>query len=212
MSSLFGILCIFVALVASGHSLSCTVCTSETTSSCTGPSMTCPSGAVCGLGYTLDTFGTKTYSRACIPEKNCSMIGSITFNEANIRVAYSCCYTDNCTPPLPTLPERNSTSNGVTCRSCITATSTWCYTSDTIACTGNENMCLLQTTKITGPIKVSTAVRGCSTKSVCDLGSESSSANGVSVEYKHICTSGGLTLQKGFFLPVVMFLVLSKLF
>ncbi|CAJ0933853.1 unnamed protein product [Ranitomeya imitator] len=47
------------------------------------------------------------------------------------------------------VPSRNSTQNGLVCRTCTSPDSTWCYTSDTMQCTGDEDMCILQTTKIT---------------------------------------------------------------
>ncbi|XP_072282872.1 uncharacterized protein [Pyxicephalus adspersus] len=214
MAFLFEILGLFLTLVTSGYSLSCIQCSSVTSTSCTGPSVTCASGYQCGAQYTASNAGTVSnnqYTRTCFPENQCTLSGSLSTNGARIKSAVSCCNTDNCTPSLPSLPGDSSVSNGLTCRSCVSADSTWCYTSDTIQCTGNENMCLLQTTKISGSVSLSTAIRGCSTKSFCDFGSQSSSIDGLSTEVKFICTSGSMGLQKGIYLPAVICLFFLKL-
>ncbi|XP_068099405.1 phospholipase A2 inhibitor and Ly6/PLAUR domain-containing protein-like isoform X4 [Hyperolius riggenbachi] len=198
---------------STGHSLSCTVCRSDTSDYCTGPSTTCPAGSVCGTVLGKSSTGAVNYIRACTSENGCNMTGSTTIKGgAYVRMVAACCSSDNCTPILPTIPGGSSVTNGVICRSCVSADSTWCYTSDTMACTGDENMCLLLTTKYSGAQKLSTAVRGCTTKSICDFGSQSFSANGVIMEYKYICTDGGLRNRKGFFLQIVISIVLLKTF
>ncbi|PIO11223.1 hypothetical protein AB205_0111450 [Aquarana catesbeiana] len=56
---------------------------------------------------------------------------------------------------MPILSNKaDNSTNGITCRSCLTVNSNWCYDSNTIRCTGSETKCLLQTTKITGNIEV----------------------------------------------------------
>ncbi|XP_073457302.1 phospholipase A2 inhibitor NAI-like [Aquarana catesbeiana] len=215
MSPLVHILGVFLALVASGYSLSCTHCVSSS-DSCTGTSMPCPSGSVCGAQYTetwaLGAPTSKEYMMSCIPQNKCNIKGSFT-QPKNVRVkmGISCCTSDRCTPSLPSLPRDSSGSNGLTCRSCMSTDSTSCYTSDTIQCTGDENMCLLQTTKISGKAKGSKAIRGCATKSICDSGSLSSSSQGVKTDIKYICTSGSAGLQNGFYLPAMICIFFSKL-
>ncbi|XP_068098428.1 uncharacterized protein [Hyperolius riggenbachi] len=212
MLSVFGILGILCAFVASGNSLSCTICTSKSTS-CSGRSRMCPNGSLCGAHYTYVRRGGYRYARTCTPEKLCNMTGSVSFIGGEFRMSVWCCVTDHCTPThLSMSAGRRSRANGLICRSCISTKSSWCYTSETMRCGGNEDMCFLQTKKVRGKEDQSTAVRGCATKSMCDLDNQSTSANGVSIEYKMICTSGGLTLQKGFYVPVVICLVLLKVF
>ncbi|XP_040183166.1 phospholipase A2 inhibitor and Ly6/PLAUR domain-containing protein-like [Rana temporaria] len=215
MASLLKILGVLSALVTSGYSLSCTKCSSSISDSCTGPSETCPSGSLCGAGYAeswaLGIRVSKSYTMSCVPQDKCDKTGSMSLpNNVRMKMGTTCCKTDQCTPTFPSLPRDSSGSNGLTCRSCI-SDSTWCYTSDTMQCTGDENMCLLQTTKVSGPKPASIAMRGCATKSICNLGSESSSAEGVSMEVKFICTSGSIGLQKGFYLPAVICILLLKL-
>ncbi|XP_040182763.1 phospholipase A2 inhibitor 25 kDa subunit-like [Rana temporaria] len=215
MASLYQIIGVFLGLVAPSYSLSCTQCFSPS-NSCTGPSVTCPSGSVCGAAYTeswaLGILVSRSYIKSCVPQDECDKTGSMTIpSNGRVKLGTSCCGTDLCTPTLPSLPGDSSVSNGLTCRSCISADSTWCYTSDTMQCTGNENMCFLQTTKISGTTSSSIAMRGCATKSICDLGSQSSSVAGLKTEVKFICTNGSTGLQKGFYLPAVICVFFLKL-
>ncbi|XP_069599183.1 urokinase plasminogen activator surface receptor-like [Ranitomeya imitator] len=192
MISLIGILGLFLTLSTTSDALSCTQCMSAS-STCSGSSMTCPSGHVCASQYSESTVGglrTQTLLRLCSPPSQCSINGSISTSQLQLRMAASCCDTDNCTPDLPELPTKSTNSNGLVCRSCISADSTWCYTPDTIQCTGDENMCLLQSTKISGSPSTSTAIRGCATKSICDLGSKTETFGGLTVDVKTHCTSG----------------------
>ncbi|XP_077312669.1 phospholipase A2 inhibitor and Ly6/PLAUR domain-containing protein-like [Lithobates pipiens] len=213
MMCLLELFFILAALANTGLSLSCMQC-SSTTTSCTGSSVTCSSGNKCGVIYTTTTAGSSTtssYAMSCLSSDQCSLSGSLTTNDMRLKTAASCCSTDNCIPSLPSLPGDSSVYNGVTCRSCLSASSTWCYTSDTIKCTGNENMCLLQSTEISGSQSLATAIRGCSTQSFCNLGSQSSSANGLSSSIKFVCTSGSSGLRQGFYLPAVICLFFLKL-
>ncbi|XP_056399866.1 uncharacterized protein LOC130294278 [Hyla sarda] len=215
MISLTGILSLLSALAATSYALSCTQCVSPISSSCLGSSVTCPSGYRCGSKYSETTIGGMTTTgieRSCVPSSECNLKGSIGFLHGQMKMASSCCNTDKCTPIIPSFPIISSDPNGVVCRSCISGDSTWCYTSDTIQCTGNENMCLLQTSKMSGSVPVSTAIRGCATKSVCDVGSQSYSIGGLSVEAKYICTSGGISVRTVVLTPAIVCLLLLKLF
>ncbi|XP_066462071.1 urokinase plasminogen activator surface receptor-like [Eleutherodactylus coqui] len=108
------------------------------------------------------------------------------------------------------IPRQSSIPNGVICRSCVSEESTWCYTSDTIQCTGDENMCLLKTTELTG--SVSTAMRGCATKSYCDLSSQSYNTGGSTTNVTITCTSGSISAHKVVLTPTILCLLLLKLF
>ncbi|XP_068099404.1 uncharacterized protein [Hyperolius riggenbachi] len=221
MSSLCGIIGVLLALVSSGHSLSCTVCRSDTSDYCTGPSTTCPAGSVCGTVLGKSSTGAVNYIRAGTSENGCNMTGSTTIKGgAYVRMVAACCSSDNCTPILPTIPGGSSVTNGVICRSCVSADSTWCYTSDTMACTGDENMCLLLTTKYSGHSLSCTVCRSdtsdyctgpsttCPAGSVCGtvLGKSSTGA----VNYIRACTSengcnmtGSTTIKGGAYVRMV---------
>ncbi|XP_066462635.1 phospholipase A2 inhibitor 25 kDa subunit-like [Eleutherodactylus coqui] len=148
--------------------------------------------------------------RGCVPSSQCNFSGTMSKTQGRIAVGISCCSSDDCTPTLPTVPTKSSIPNGVICQTCISNQSTWCYTSDTIQCTADENMCLLQTTEITGLF--SGAMRGCATKSICDLGSQSYNTGELTIEVTFTCTSGGISAHKVVLTPAILCLLLLKLF
>ncbi|XP_069803833.1 phospholipase A2 inhibitor 25 kDa subunit-like [Dendropsophus ebraccatus] len=216
MTSMTGILSLLSALIATSDALSCTECISTTSSSCSGPSVTCSSGHQCGSTYTESTTAVggvfAGVVRACTPSFHCNFTGSVTQKQAQTKIATSCCSTDNCTPKIPAFPTIGTKSNGVVCRSCVSTHSTWCYTKDTIHCTGDETMCLLQTTKQRGSVKLSAAVRGCATKSICDIGDKSLTVAGTTTEVKIKCTSGGISVHQVVLTPAIACLLMLKLF
>ncbi|XP_075046787.1 phospholipase A2 inhibitor NAI-like [Mixophyes fleayi] len=176
LESLLAFLCILSVLSATGYSLSCKVCMDMFSTFCDGPSMVCPADNACASSYTVTTaYGSalsRVFSMSCAPRHQCNMLGSVGVPNGKIKMSITCCYKDDCTPPMPTLPADNSQKNGLTCPTCTSADSTWCYTGDTMQCAGSENMCLLQTTENIAPIKQSVAVRGCATESICSLGTQ----------------------------------------
>ncbi|XP_077312171.1 phospholipase A2 inhibitor and Ly6/PLAUR domain-containing protein-like [Lithobates pipiens] len=200
MASLLQILGVVSALVASGNSLFCTRCVSSS-DSCSGPNVNCSSGSVCGAVYTESwsegSIVSKSYVMLCTRQDECNTSGSMSHhNDAIVKFARSCCRTDLCTPPLPSLPGNSPQSNGLICPSCMSADSSWCDGSDTMKCLGDENMCFRQTTIVSaGSTRNSSAIRGCATKSICDFGSKSISSHGVKTVSEFICTSGSAGLQ-----------------
>ncbi|XP_056399867.1 phospholipase A2 inhibitor and Ly6/PLAUR domain-containing protein-like [Hyla sarda] len=210
MISLTGILSLLSALAATSYALSCTQCASQSKTCSDGIIVTCQSGYKCGSIYSETTAGLSGVNfayllRSCLPSSECNFKGSITNLQQKTRMVTSCCETDNCIPTIPALPTQSSDPNGVVCRSCFSGDSTWCYTSDTIKCTGDENMCLLQSTQTTG---LTTAIRGCATKSYCELGVQSRSSTGAKVT----CTSGGISVRTVVLTPAIACLLLLKSF
>ncbi|CAJ0933851.1 unnamed protein product [Ranitomeya imitator] len=59
---------------------------------------------------------------------------------------------------------------------------------------------------------VSTAMRGCATKSICDLGNQYQNIGNVVTEVKIFCTDGGLSVHKVLLTPVIVCLLLLKMF
>ncbi|KAM9299501.1 uncharacterized protein PAF06_016580 [Gastrophryne carolinensis] len=138
-------------------------------------------------------YGSSTivYTRQCSPEAQCNITGSMTVPNGTVQISTSCCYNDSCTPEIPTLSKNiDNSTNGVTCRSCLTVTSDWCYTSNTVSCTGAETKCLLQTTVLTGTQQVAVAMRGCATPDICSFGSQSFSLTDFTSSSNYICTNG----------------------
>ncbi|XP_073425945.1 phospholipase A2 inhibitor and Ly6/PLAUR domain-containing protein-like [Dendrobates tinctorius] len=214
MSSLIGILSLFLTLAATSDALACTQCLSES-STCSGSSETCRSGYECGSEYGVGLSGgktTETLVRKCTPSSQCNTKGIISTSGLQIRMGISCCSTDDCTPKIPELPSKGTNLNGLVCRSCLSSDSAWCYTSDTVQCTGDENMCILQTTKQSGSSSSLLTIRGCATKSICDLGSQTETFAGISMDIKTFCTSGSKSVHKVVLNPAVVCLLLLKLF
>ncbi|MEE6481897.1 hypothetical protein FKM82_013054 [Ascaphus truei] len=213
MRSLLQVLCVLSAFVGTGNSLSCIVCEDADDIFCTSLYKTCPADNVCMFSYIENTAGgieNTVLTRTCESQSQCGMSGSLTFSAFKTKIGTSCCSTDYCTPPMPTLPADNNLKNGVTCPSCTSADSDYCSTSETIECTGDEKKCLLQST-IAGDI-VKFAMRGCATESICNIGSQSVSSDGITTEVKNKCSNGSIGHHQGFLFPAVGLLLLKLLF
>ncbi|XP_077312638.1 phospholipase A2 inhibitor and Ly6/PLAUR domain-containing protein-like isoform X1 [Lithobates pipiens] len=199
MATIFWILPIFLALVPSGSSLSCGLCGTTRDTSCTGPSKTCLPGSACLVTYTSFEAGGypwALYSLSCGAQRVCGITGTASLPEdGRVRMATSCCTTDNCVPELPTLPEVSSVWNGLVCPSCVNAESTFCSASMTMQCKGNETMCVTQTIKVSA-ISVSTAFRGCASQSLCDVFGRTNDGESEGITYT--CTSGNISLKRSF--------------
>ncbi|KAG8433727.1 hypothetical protein GDO86_012182, partial [Hymenochirus boettgeri] len=188
-----------------GYSLSCTTCVSLGNSPCEGQSETCPPDYVCGSTYTSSKSAggtvSETYTTSCLPRSQCSGSGSVSIPNGKVKRGVSCCYTDNCAPSRPNLSADNDIKNGHVCPTCISDT-TWCEGSDTMECTGEENKCLMLSTKISGISNHCHSLRGCSTKSICDLGSNSVKTMDLAIDVKFTCNNGGFRVRQGSFLVV----------
>ncbi|KAM5131909.1 uncharacterized protein ACMZJ9_018721 [Mantella aurantiaca] len=212
MTFLFAILHVFWALESSVNSLSCMECTSTITTSCTGPTITCPSGSVCGVTYISTREGNTrrtTYAMTCTSESQCFKSGGASFPLGReMKIGTSCCNTHKCIPTLPSLPVNNSVSNGVTCPSCESVDPNRCA----MQCTGDENACLHQTVYTGEVVRETKTFYGCTTKSICDLGNLCYSVIGIPIEIQFNCTSGSTTgLQTHLYIPSVICLLFLKL-
>ncbi|XP_063800039.1 phospholipase A2 inhibitor NAI-like [Pseudophryne corroboree] len=214
MTSLLGFLCVLSALTATGFSLTCKVCTGANFSSCTGETTQCAADQACGGVRTISmAFGVtvnEIYASSCVPNEQCNTNGSLSTPSSNIKIATSCCYTDNCTPSTPTLAADSSQPNDLICRTCLSADSDYCYTGDTMRCNGDENMCILQRTNIIGQTKQSVAIRGCATKSYCSIGTKSSSTANLEVKVAITCSNGAFGLRSGPFVAFIVAIVMAK--
>eukprot|EP00079_Xenopus_tropicalis_P014016 XP_002944220.1 PREDICTED: phospholipase A2 inhibitor subunit gamma B-like [Xenopus tropicalis] len=193
MSSTLAPVCILLAFVAAGYCLSCTNCVNKDGTTCSGDAVTCPADQVCAalLSSTI-TAGKndmKMFASFCAPQQECGVSGSISFSPSSKKIfASSCCSTDKCTPATPTLPDNKDQPNGVTCPTCISDSSK-CIDEGNMQCTGSEDMCFAgKTTETSSPVEV----RGCASKSACDIASKSQESI-----FKHLnitanspCTSG----------------------
>ncbi|XP_063794614.1 phospholipase A2 inhibitor and Ly6/PLAUR domain-containing protein-like [Pseudophryne corroboree] len=200
-----------------GFSLTCKLCTGVDFSSCTGETTQCAANQACGGVRTASIANGVTVSEiyvlSCVTNEKCNTNASLSTPSSKIKLATSCCYMDNCTPSTPTLAADSSQPNGLTCRTCLSAYSDYCYTGDTIGCNGDENMCILQRTNIiNAQIKQSVAIRGCATKSYCSIGSNSTSNGNLEVNVVITCSNGAFGLRSSPFVAFIVAIVMAKVF
>ncbi|KAG8433730.1 hypothetical protein GDO86_012185 [Hymenochirus boettgeri] len=139
-----------------------------------------------------------------MPQSQCHGPGSFSASNITFKKGFSCCNTDNCTPTTPALPDDNVQPNGLICPTCTLQGSDWCDTGEIMKCTGNETNCLLQITKMSGAVSVSEVLRGCASQSICNIGAQSVSANGININVDISCTGGANGVFSTFFqLPSV---------
>ncbi|KAM5132630.1 phospholipase A2 inhibitor NAI-like [Mantella aurantiaca] len=205
-----GILC---SLVTTGFSLSCSVCYEEDEKSCKGTSMPCLSDTdVCVATYeanTIDTSGEKLlqYSRSCGPRTSCAQKESSTFSDGSVQISSTCCFTNNCIPPTPVLPQTKTEKNGVSCMECRGAEDKPCTSSTYMACTGNEKQCV--SVIVTTPSFSAVSLSGCGTPGLCNISQLYIKTGETKEQMKFSCPSGGSTLH-GLLLLVFVPMLLVK--
>ncbi|KAM4704495.1 phospholipase A2 inhibitor NAI-like [Rhinophrynus dorsalis] len=205
MSWFLTISCILSAFIAKGYSLTCTQCISMDGSQCTGPSVSCASSDyACTSSYTVTIMGSietsKQFVRVCEKKTNCGKAGSVTIPGGRIRSVSTCCYTDNCTPIEPVFPHEKTGKNGIKCDGCIAINSRTCETDTKVECSGNEDMCITQISTVSGRLTTVTAVRGCASKEVCEVGNQNIELENVKMNIDTTCTGGSICLQHSFIL------------
>ncbi|XP_040182769.1 uncharacterized protein LOC120915992 isoform X2 [Rana temporaria] len=200
---------IFSTLAATGHSLICTGCFSPNEDSCTGFPITCPPSYVCASQYTISIIGgvvMKDFQRLCVPQNECNVTGSFTLSSLVGKIATTCCFTDNCSPETPKVPDGSSQPNGVWCQQCQEDIAS--CTGSRVECTGEDTMCLLETQKTTtGSHTVYRSKRGCASKGFCYKSNMTTDTGGVREEKTYICSGGGLPVMPLLLIqPLALFL------
>ncbi|XP_069598099.1 phospholipase A2 inhibitor and Ly6/PLAUR domain-containing protein-like isoform X1 [Ranitomeya imitator] len=213
MGSLILTTCILSSLVSMGYSITCFVCRTETEATCTGEERSCPKDYVCASTSTItimDGMQSKVFTRSCERRNACGVIGTIGYQRGQVKTATSCCYTDSCFPSTPALPLDEARKNGLTCSSCTAHDSAWCMSKEKIDCTGQENKCIFMNHVYSGAKHSKNAFRGCGTKAICDLGSQSHNYGGVSLRTEITCSNLGSTIHSGVFILLVAVAISSK--
>ncbi|XP_073513687.1 phospholipase A2 inhibitor gamma subunit B-like [Phyllobates terribilis] len=212
---LIGLLWVFSLFWGQGSSLSCTVCLVQGATFCTGNNITCPPGRVCASTRTINVEDgiqkSEFFGRSCVPEDQCQGPGSFSTHNSHSKKGFSCCYTDNCTPSPPVLSPDNIVQNGLTCPSCTGNDVDWCDTGMTMKCTGDETMCIVQHSKMSGTLSRDSILRGCATPTICNIGNQSVITDGISVEVRISCTGGGGVLHRDSILQTFILLILLTL-
>lgn len=206
-----GFLCVLSLVWGQGSSLSCIVCLVQGATFCTGNNVTCPPGRVCASTHTVNVEdGIKKnefFGRSCVPENQCQGPGSFSTHNSQSKKGFSCCYSDNCTPSPPVLSPDNTRQNGLTCPTCTGDGGDWCDTGRTMQCTGDETMCILQYSNMSGTLSRESVLRGCATPTICNIGNQSVITDGLSVDVRISCTGGSGGLHCDFYLQILAGLI-----
>ncbi|KAM5132209.1 uncharacterized protein ACMZJ9_018996 [Mantella aurantiaca] len=184
-----GALWFLSTLAAPGHCLTCIECMSTNSTSCAGDAVTCPDGYVCGTSYMESTVGglnSIRYIQSCTNQTLCNKTGSFSTLYGTTKMSTSCCLSDNCTATILPVPPVSSQRNGVTCPTCQSSSSDWCYNTQMVECSGEETICALYSTNINGNLS---SIRGCAREGGC--GSQNYNVNGTGISYQSTCYCGG---------------------
>ncbi|XP_068098431.1 uncharacterized protein [Hyperolius riggenbachi] len=161
------------ATVVNSNVLTCISCSTDSQTSCTGSSITCPTGDVCTSTYTRTNILASgqiswTLVRGCGPLAECNQPVTLSNQFTTVSMNTGCCTTDNCTPAEPAVAAISTVTNGLSCPACFSLTSTVCLSDVITQCTGTENVCAsysMRNTSVTlGPYLL---MQGCATENVC---------------------------------------------
>uniref|UniRef100_A0A803K920 UPAR/Ly6 domain-containing protein n=1 Tax=Xenopus tropicalis TaxID=8364 RepID=A0A803K920_XENTR len=133
-------------LAGTGFCLSCIHCTSNDGSGCSGIAKNCTGDTVCMSTVTQTATytgqATTTLRRSCGEPQYCSA-GSLSSYFITTVTNSTCCFTDSCTPPEPTMPNyKSKTKNGAVCKTCFARDERECSRFNTTMCTGSETFCV----------------------------------------------------------------------
>ncbi|XP_075462558.1 phospholipase A2 inhibitor and Ly6/PLAUR domain-containing protein-like [Ascaphus truei] len=201
------------AMLGEGFSLDCFHCNITGVNQCPGTSKTCSSGQdSCISTYTESTVASvkKVFIKSCGVTKDCEQTFSMTAPTTQQMSVTACCKTNQCIPVIPTLPSKNTTSNGVSCPACYEQTEN-CKAKTNTDCTGAENKCISYTATVkTGTTNVTYSVKGCATERMCTLG-EQAILPGAPVTVKMFQCSHAPSLLPSMLFPAVSGLLFLKL-
>ncbi|XP_063292570.1 phospholipase A2 inhibitor and Ly6/PLAUR domain-containing protein-like [Pelobates fuscus] len=194
----------FSALTATGHCLSCIQCVSTNKMQCSGKSMVCPATFdACISSYTLTIVGGmeigKIFTRHCSARAACDSYGSVSMPDGRIKRTSSCCFSDNCTPSIPTFPPDRHDKNGVKCPGCYSPNDRSCVPEYIIECVGEEIRCINHTeTMKSGEVESAVALQGCASIDLCAAGSQELQVDNIRSRIEMTCMSSSVCLQHGF--------------
>ncbi|XP_051533139.1 urokinase plasminogen activator surface receptor-like [Myxocyprinus asiaticus] len=145
-------------LFTGGYSLQCNLCIQNLTGSCEETTVTCPSGFSQCMSSKFEITGESSMKMKI---KSCTLPYACQpafLNFDTIKISTLCCNTDLCNSQ--DAPDPISTPNGKQCYSCNGPNC-----ANVLRCSGNEDYCIKARGNFGG---VSTTVKGCVPKSVCD--------------------------------------------
>ncbi|XP_069804369.1 uncharacterized protein [Dendropsophus ebraccatus] len=156
------------------NSLLCWQCQGSVDIKCEQYAVCSAENDACVTVISKTSYGGKTTTqlmKRCGFSLECNRAGIITTTQGSISRNTTCCYSDNCISPTPTLPSENNETNGLICDSCYVKDNAICTGKDHINCTGNATQCISYTEKvIEGSFTSSEILHGCAHPSICDSG------------------------------------------
>ncbi|XP_071969186.1 uncharacterized protein [Engystomops pustulosus] len=206
MTSLTGLLSLLSALIATCHALRCVQCFSTNSTSCFDGSAYCSSGYSCASAYIdIKSCGrlTTLFVRRCLASSRCDFKFSTSNSNIQTRTIFSCCDTDNCLPPTPSLQPFDTEPNGVVCPSYVNYIVPGCNTSETIQCNGDADVCfheIFHNGSTILPVQ-----SGCASRSYCD--NRNLAISSKDTRWKTVCADGATSLQKSLKFLYSLFLV-----
>ncbi|XP_077116264.1 uncharacterized protein LOC143770487 [Ranitomeya variabilis] len=187
---------ILSTLIATTFSLSCNECSGLAAKSCHRVKVTCPPDFnVCVATLESDIPDGKQemtlYREYCGKSSMCSYTGSLTTHFAGKKMSSTCCYTSNCSPPLPKFPEEKTDKNGVSCKSCSDLKEASCESTTTIDCVGDEKKCVaMAITSKSEKMSSTYSLSGCGTPGLCNLTEREYQFVGQTIKTTFTCSSG----------------------
>ncbi|XP_056399193.1 uncharacterized protein LOC130293924 [Hyla sarda] len=147
---------------------------------------------VCVTIISKTTYGRRQLTellRRCGYSSECDSAGIITTAQKSISKNTTCCYTDHCISPIPTLPSENNENNGLICESCYLINYNNCSGRDHINCTGNATQCISYTKiEIDETLTSKEVLHGCAHPSICDSGNITATFNNKIIQETKICS------------------------
>ncbi|XP_053307503.1 phospholipase A2 inhibitor and Ly6/PLAUR domain-containing protein-like [Spea bombifrons] len=176
MKVLLGLISFTIAVIA-GEALMCKQCLDKRADDCQGESVICDlPGGMCAKGIEHNILNgdvVPTAFRACTNDTRlCGGQVSLSTAPFQLLLYTECCQEDDCNCGEIIMPPKNTTKNGVVCRSCFTEGDYSCTDVSTIECTGNEAECIEFSGQAARPEEETMiySYYGCVTKGVCQIG------------------------------------------
>ncbi|XP_075183334.1 uncharacterized protein LOC142255771 [Anomaloglossus baeobatrachus] len=198
---------VFFSLYSTGLGLSCIACTTNAATSCSGNQTTCKVDEQCMSTFTQTTAAdgkkTFTFDRYCGDATQCNTMGSMT-SFLSTETNSTCCNTDSCTPPQPTLTKRKESENGARCPVCFGHSMSQCLSSNLRNCTGDETFCAAYMIKTDTE---NTVIMGCASRSFCHTAQSQKLTDGKTTQVMARCIGSGsdsLKAQVFYLLPVLL--------
>ncbi|XP_071968982.1 phospholipase A2 inhibitor and Ly6/PLAUR domain-containing protein-like [Engystomops pustulosus] len=157
-----------VLLVSPGLGLECVQCTDNYNTSCSGNVKNCSGEELCVsiITQSVAANGKRsfTFERDCGAAEWCNFTAAMS-SLLSMQIRSTCCSTDSCTPPEPSLePKVNKSSNEIQCPVCLSHSLRKCVASTVQNCTGDEKFCSLYELKNSAGL---TFIKGCASESFC---------------------------------------------